>query len=591
MSEDSEYESSDGFIDEYMDDDGDEISIDDLLRHKLDRIAELELESSRKDKELAEMRHTVVRTEVNRKKELYLIKLDLETCRREKDATEERLAEVYDDLNHLLRLESNRNDTSELEAVTQKCQEVIAIRDSQLQMVQTSCGEIVRTLKEEIEDLMEERHRMELDLLNQLSILDTDRQETEAYLLRRVEEKEEALEMLRRRGRDGESIHSSDIEDLEDEISTLALEKKNLEEALILEQEKSDEEIRYLEHSNSILEEKIQALTIDIAVLRSGSEGGRIVVDPIAKREEELGSFIDKVSAMREQTNESVEKVEQAIARAKPNDEASANGDTNSILSIFKTASLIYDQVNLSMRLIEIELQNRLKVVRNEKFGNNVTASKDIVLLQKMKEIQTETMTAISETETTLSDQIHQREVKTIEELQYLKYMLERRKETLQGVQAENESLQQEVAKLKAAHPAAKEGESQGEEKTSEGEVISVSKSTIDQLEIETLRIAEVVKTKNETIKALSNELSRHRIRENEMKEQLDRSSAFPPQKLTIQRTNIDATIPTEATTPSSSPKEKARRERSTIAKKARKLMIQPLRSSPIQKYGYKETI
>lgn len=568
---DSDYQSSDGFVDEYTSDEG--ISVDDLLRNKLDRIMELELESTKKEKEMANMRHTVVATEVKRKKEVYLLKLELETCRREKDASEERMAEIYEDMLHLVQSEPTTEDT-ELEAASKKYQQIISIRDNQLQMLQTSCREVVKTLKEEVEDLMEDRQRMELDLLNQLSSLDDEKRETEAYLMRRVEEKDEAFEMLRRRGGNSRSSHSGDIEELENEISTLLLEKKNLQEAFVLEQEKSDEEVKYLEHSNTILEEKIQALAVDIAVLRAGNDGSKMV-DTIAKREEELSSFLDKVAGIRDQTDQSIQNLKETMDKAKSTSAIISKEDTESLLSTLVSASLVHDQVKISFRLIEVQLQNRLKAIRNEKFGNNGTTPRDTVLLHKMKEIQAETIEAISKVEVTLSQQIYQSEGKTIKELRHVKSLLEDRTEALQRMQDENDSLQREFTRIKGG--AGEEG-SREEEKACDTEMIRVNKQTIDQLEIETLRIVHSVQMKNETIQTLSNELSRHRILEKELTEQLDRLSAFPS---AIGGKNRPPTSMTIAISKHArSPEEKKRKERTRMPRKGRKIMIAPLRPS-----------
>jgi hypothetical protein len=593
MSLDTEYESSDGFVDECTVED-DEISLDDLLRNKLDRIIELELDNSKKDKELAKMRRTVVATEVKGKKEVYLLKLELDTCRREKDASEERLAEIYEDLHHLVQPET-KTEESELQEATEKYQQFVSIHDNQLQMVQTSCGEVIKTLKEEIADLMEDRHRMELGLLNQLSSLDEEKRETEAYLMRRIEKKEESIEMLRRRGRDGQSLYSGDVEELENEISTLLLEKKNLEEALALEQEKSDEEIKYLEHSNNILEEKVQALAIDVAVLRSRNDGTK-TVDTIVKKEEELGSFIDKVAEIREQTNRSVQKLSQTIDKVKSDvsveaSEVGVNEDGERLLSTLESASLVHDQVQLSVRLIELQLQNRLKSVRNEKFGTKVTAAKDTILVHKMNEIQEDTMEAISKIEGVLSQQIRHQGGKTLDELHRIKAVLEKRTEALRRIQSDNNELQQEIAKLKATHMTRKDA-SREEEKTSDTETISVSKHTIDQLEIETLRVVDTVKMKNETITTLSNELSRHKIREKELKAQLDRFSAFPPTTLTIGGKNTKLnTMSTGAATLPRSPEEERRTDRTTMPKGGSTMMIAPLRPSSREVFRHNLTV
>jgi hypothetical protein len=467
---------------------------------------------------------------VERKREIYLLSLELVTIRREKDASEERLAEIYKDLQNLVQPESN-NDSKTPEEALLKYQEAISVYENQVQMVQTSCGEVLKTMKEEIISIMEEKGRVELDLLNKLSSLNTEKKEVEANLLQRVVEKDMTIELLQKRGMDGHSLYSGDVEELENEISTLLLEKKNLEDALTEEQKQYDVEIQHLERSNAMLEQKVQALAIDVAVLRSGNDESKNIKDTIERREEELGLFIDRIAQIRDQTNSSVENLKSVINKAKANCTAEDDDDSERILSMLEAISLVHDQLKVSLHMIELQLQNRLKALRNEKFGIKSTAAKDNLIDTKLKEIKRDTLEATSKLEDKLSESIGRFEIKTVESAEQMKAVIQKRAETLEKLQSDNQELKQEIIKLKLS---LEEGFCD-DEKTSETDAVSVSKHIIDQLQFEILKVVDSVKVKNEAIKTLSAQLYHQRLREKEMRLQLRRVSAYPesPEKAT----------------------------------------------------------
>ena len=96
--------------------DEDDISLDDLLCNKLDRITELELENSRKEREICMLRESMVECEMKRKQEVCLLKLELDTCLQEKNAAEERIAKMYEvlvkrtDLNSLTEVKQMKEN-------------------------------------------------------------------------------------------------------------------------------------------------------------------------------------------------------------------------------------------------------------------------------------------------------------------------------------------------------------------------------------------------------------------------------------------------------------------------------------------------
>ncbi|KAL3930953.1 MAG: hypothetical protein SGBAC_011535 [Bacillariaceae sp.] len=524
-----EYDSSDGDINEsFINED---ISLDDLLRAKLDRIEELELEIKEKDTEIANMRQQAVGMEVKRKHEVYNLRLEFDICRREKDATEERLAEVYKDMQLLVQPDNNSED-SELEEAREKFQHALSIKDSQMQMVRTSYDELIKTLKEEIVEVTDAGTQQELILINQLEAIDKEKKEAEEYLMQKVEEKEEAMEILRRQGRDSRSMCSGDIEELENELSALLVDKTNLQEELALEQEKSNEAIRILEQSNIMLEEKVQALAVDLAALQVGVEGVQTTNMTIT-REEDIGAFIDRVAEIREQTESSVDKLAKIIRVTKvgmdlEDSEVEIGDDAEMVLSTSESAALVHGQVNLSLRLIELQLQNRLKVLRNEKYGFGDNIPKDTILVHKMDQVSDDAKLAVSKAEESFSDQMAQLEERALHEMMRATKELEHCSECIKQLENENCALRQEINDCKATTLASDQQSQSDGRASSDVETLCVSKQTIEQLELETLKVVAVVKMKNEAIKTLSNELSKYKIRDKELQAQLNIVSAFP---------------------------------------------------------------
>mmetsp|Transcript_18466 Transcript_18466/g.45768 ORF Transcript_18466/g.45768 Transcript_18466/m.45768 type:complete len:707 (+) Transcript_18466:138-2258(+) len=594
-----EYDSSDGDINESFINE-DVSLVDDLLRAKLDRIVELEQEINEKDTEVANMRQQVVEMEVKRKHQVYNLRLEYDTCRREKDATEERLAEVYKDMQLLVQPEKNKksqddnndNDDSELEEAKEKFQHALSIKDSQMQMIRTSYDEIIKTLKEEIVEITDAGTQQELVLINQLENLDKEKKEAEEYLMQKVEEKEEAMENLRRRqgGRDGRSICSGDIEELENELSALLLDKTNLQEELALEQEKSHEAICILEQTNSMLEEKVQALASDLAVQRAGVEGVQTTTASMTiTREEDIGAFIDRVAEIREQAELSVNKLAKIIHVAKAgmdleDSEVEIGDDAEMVLSISESAALVHDQVNLSLRLIELQLQNRLKLLRNEKYGsagdNNKNIPRDTILVHKMDQVTDDTKLAISKAEEGFSEQMEHLEEHALHEMKRATKELEQSSESIKQLENENAALRQEINDCKAARLASDQQESNSDERaSSDVETLCVSKHTVEQLEMETLRVVAVVRIKNEAIKTLSDELAKYKIRDKELQAQLSRISAFPTSPANNSKTSSSRTAKSRASSRFST--REGRKENTTPTKLSpRSTTITPLRPS-----------
>ena len=167
--------------------------------------------NQRQEEKLLQLKRELNQLQTQHKEGIYWLQLQLDTTRREKDAVEERMAELQEDLKTLVASsqlptppnDSNTDEANEEEDIfriqKQKYELSLGSLENQITMVKTSCGEINRSLKEEICDLMEDRTQLELELLNQLSELDTAKRKKELELSIQLTQKEEEIERLRER--------------------------------------------------------------------------------------------------------------------------------------------------------------------------------------------------------------------------------------------------------------------------------------------------------------------------------------------------------------------------------------------------------
>jgi hypothetical protein len=144
------------------------------------------------------------------------LRLQLDTSRREKDAADERIADLQKELRLLNSdrpprtisldptiTDSVGNGDEKLNSITrlqnrlEKYECSFGIMEYQMAMMKSSSGEIIKMLKEEIASLMEDRSRVELELLNQLSELDDENRRRKLEYTLELHNKDETIETLR----------------------------------------------------------------------------------------------------------------------------------------------------------------------------------------------------------------------------------------------------------------------------------------------------------------------------------------------------------------------------------------------------------
>ena len=331
------------------------MSMEDLLREKDAKIAALESQKDMQEEQMLLLREEIGSLDIKHKEEIYWMRLEVDNLRREKEALEDRVQQVYRDL----REEDATEEPMEapdgydsayvmgLQAQVGKYIRTLGILDHQIVMVKSSCDEVVKSLKEEIGDVMEEKCRMEMDLLNQLAVLDSEKRDLEIAFDQQMKFKNEQIADLKKavgsREQMSESGESREIreEELLTEIAKLKEAKKLLEDELEAERADADDAIARLEDANADLEQTIEAMNSDLEVMREGAATAEAVevLDALARDRQETITNLERVAMIWEKADDSIQGLEDIMDEVRPNDDTSVKGDRERLLSTLETAS------------------------------------------------------------------------------------------------------------------------------------------------------------------------------------------------------------------------------------------------------------
>lgn len=519
-----------------VDDDDVGLTLDDVIKEKDSKIAALERQKQRQDDEINTLRQELGAAEIHHKEELYWLRLELDNLRREKEEVEDRVDTLYRDLKEMegddpmLHEKPPSMDPEyvmNLQSQVGKYMRTLSILENQTSMVKASCDEVVKSLKEEIADVMDDKIRMEMDLLNQLASLDSEKRELEMDFEEQLKLKDEKINDLKR----GIGVLDSSKapaekekeEDLLSTISSLKNAKKRIEDELQAERNESEDAITRLEEANADLEQQIESMTSDLEVMRQGAAAEAVqVLDALTRDRQETLTTLERVAMIWEKADDSIQGLEDVMDELRPHDEDNVQGDRERLLSTLETASLVHGQIKVSLLLVELKLRNQLSSLKNDKLRLGSGAfSQDQNISERMTEIQQEALTALDQVEDSLTDQIKQLEHLTREETGQVKDNLEERTDELRSMQAQHRKLEAEISRLRAEEERRKNGEERGFE-NGKSET-AVSRAVLERLQNEVLTVVERVKEKNETISRLQTSIDEHKVREAALKKELKR--------------------------------------------------------------------
>jgi len=181
-------------------DDLDQEELTQQLLERDERIASLERQRTKQDEATAMLRSELGAVQIKHKEECYWLRLEVDNLRKDKEAVEDRMAELYRDMREI----DNMNEEHDLmgggaapvcvdsgyvlhlQSQLSKSMQTMGVLDNQIGMVKRSCDEVVKSLKEEIADVMDDKCRVEMELLNQLAVLDNEKKNLEDECEERV---------------------------------------------------------------------------------------------------------------------------------------------------------------------------------------------------------------------------------------------------------------------------------------------------------------------------------------------------------------------------------------------------------------------
>jgi hypothetical protein len=506
--------------------------IHDALDASRKRIEILVQTNNEKDKKLEMLEQELHRHKVQHKEGIYWLQLQLDTARREKDASEERMAELQADLRAMLRIGEDNKISSddeigdnvdpeklEMKERLNKYKTGLDVMENQLTMLMTSSGEVVKTLKEEIADLMEDRSKMELDLLNQLSALDNEKRRSDLEYESKLKLKDETIERLRAQG-NLKLASSSDVDEMEDEISRLRQLKREAEDINDRERAEADDVIQRLEDDKSRLARRLEAAVDDMAILKSGpgAKGAVNVLDRIEIERENITSLMLRVASVWELADASILSLESAMDQLRPYDNTEINDDSERLLSTLESAALVHGQIKVSLLLVELKLRNQLLCLKSDKLTMGWAGPSDNDMERNMQDIQKDALTALSQVEADLSVQMQNLEETARRETAELKEELQQRVDKLTEVQEGYEELEAEVSRLKNSN---NDSDFHARAAASGDDRPPISVGVLDQLHKEVIRIVDRIQVKDATISALTDELGHYKAREQNLRKEL----------------------------------------------------------------------
>jgi hypothetical protein len=502
------------------------------------RIELLMQANKEKEERLEKLEKKLNDQQVQKKEGIYWLQLQLDTARREKDAAEERMAELQADLQHIVHMEEKtptpeESGDAELHQKLQKYETTMGVMENQLTMIKTSSGEVIKTLKEEIADLMDQNSRMEVDLLNQISTLDREKQRAELEFELRLNEKDETIAHLQSQKINDVQVSPSDIKALQEEVKKLRLFKQFAEEAGEKERAESNELIHRLKEGEKKLQRELDAAMEDLKVLRSkgGIREAAKVLDRVAQEREAINSDMDRVGTIWELADASISYLEGTIDQLRPIDAATGKVNQKKMLTTLESASLLHGEIKVSLLLIELKLRNQLQCLKNDKLTLGSEAPSDEEVIKKMEEIQKDALTALQQVETTLTEQMKELEETALKDTAQMKIALQERVKTLEEMKTEYSVLEGEISQLKLSnHDSVGDignSSSSGEQAVkgrNDGQVVAVSSPVMNQLHAEIVRIVDRIQEKNATILSLKKELEEHKAREENLRKELKRA-------------------------------------------------------------------
>lgn len=492
---------------------------------------------------------------------VYWLQLELDTTRRAKEAVEDRMSELYRDVQELKYAQPQKKsrpvvpDAEYMEQQNkqmEKYEHILRIMNNQIALMRSSSDALVKSLKNEISDLMDEKVRAELHLMNKLSAIDKEKHELDEKLAsaeaaaNKATNESSILPSSPNRGdavrppqppRRHKSIDDDDETNLllNEDLKRLRAENQSLKEQVVAP--KTDAQA-------DLVRETMQALTIENKRLDSElvsernisrerlvqwtEEKGRLEDEVETLRHNEIilseermkemhamreaaTSSLDRVALLWDRADESIQNLEGCMMEVRSS--RHHHQDVDQLLSVQETASLVHGQIRLSLMLIELKLRNNLACLECDQSVELSLPDNASNLSANLLRLQMEAMNAIKSAEGRVEEQMECLRSQSIEESLTLRELHESKVVDLRQMRIAQELLEGDLSNLQ---------QNMGKARTGEAEMF-VSQEALETLQDEVLQVVERVKEKNETIGRLTAEIEEHKVRERTLMEELKR--------------------------------------------------------------------
>lgn len=392
-----------------------------VLKEREETISRLEKIRTQQEMSIIEVRDELHKMRIERREEKYWSKLDTENHVKMLQTSDLRVAELERELvstslgkaTPKMPQNLDREHVARLHAHLTKSLKIIAVLDNQIGVVKSSCDEVVKSLKEELTEVMEERSKMELDLLNQISTVDNEKRLVEKDLNMKLQSRRDDVESLRRKVRaleeelrarsdgpncvngtaatndadvkqragekteDAEKTQLSASEaSLHQKIDTLTTEKLQLQIDMKGELQQAQSTIFDLENKSNEQSARIQKLEEENSALTSRKVfEEQDIVRNIATDKEEAVTSLERLETIETGMAESMKVLEKVMVTMKPllqenegHDDEDDDDDHDvstcrMLVSTLDRALLLYEQVKLSHFLVELKLRNQMAAV------------------------------------------------------------------------------------------------------------------------------------------------------------------------------------------------------------------------------------
>lgn len=543
--------------------------------------------------------------EAKHAEEMYWMKLELNTVRKSKEAVEDRIAELYRDVQDVLQPNTenggsqgfgddsilNNEDSAGMVTVKSdtianmqnqldKYERMLRIMKHQTDLIKNSSESVVTSLKEEISNLMEEKTRTEMNLMNKLAEVHREKRDLTDQLIhfqqkaRKDQENNEAneeLEQVRfnlklvkaenKRLREQlqlaatritstreDDSHSNTMNDDNDEFKDQQRQQIDLLQSTNVQLTESIQNARQTALVNLkkwnkdkiALQEQIKQLSQEVTSLQSLG-GSAELIQALQKEKNNYSDTLDRVSLLTKNANEIVKNLEHMMSDFKGSQEGDSTPvsprksivqgtDRDRCFSFMEKALLVQGDVKMSLMLIELKCRNGLLAIKNIEQGSGdrpmegLLRSDSFTTTEQRQKIMSNALDAIRLLEEKVNGDIESLQSQSRSESERVKQSMEEKVSELKKMMSKQANLEEEIIQLKQNGTGGLPSSSNQDAANASSLELFVSRKALETLQTEVLIVVSRVNEQNETIARLRSEIEEHRIRERTLMSELKRN-------------------------------------------------------------------